>query len=84
MFNTFVPTYVLSLCTARGKNKINICDIEGFVPVANLNGAVGFPSSFIKSFIGRTGKLYAICSLSVYLKACTKVTEGTLDVIIIY
>ena len=33
------------------------CDTEGFVPVASLCGVVGSPSSFIRSFIGRTVKM---------------------------
>ena len=30
---------------------------EGFLPVESLNGMVGFPSLFIKSLIGSTGKI---------------------------
>ena len=33
------------------------CDTEGFVPVASLCGVFGLPSSFIRSLIGRTGKI---------------------------
>ena len=49
---------VVRKATAHGQNKTRTCDTEGFVPVASLYGAVGSPSSFIRSFIGRTGKIW--------------------------
>ena len=56
MFNDFVPTFAVDFCTTHGKNKTRKCNIEGFIPVKNLNGVVGSPSSFIKSLIGSTSK----------------------------
>ena len=43
--------------TTHGKNKKRKCDIAGFVPVASLCGVVGSPFVFIRSLIGRTGKI---------------------------
>ena len=47
MFKAFVPTCAVGFRTTHGKNKTRKFDIEGFVPVASLNGVVGLPSSFI-------------------------------------
>ena len=41
----------------QAQNKTRKCDTEGFVPVANLYGVVGYPSSFIRYFIGSTGNI---------------------------
>ena len=36
------------------------CDTEGFVPVASFNGVVGLLSSFIRSMIGWTGRIWSV------------------------
>ena len=56
MFNVFLPTCAVDFFTTHEKNKTGKCDIEGFVPVASLNGVVGSSSSFIKSLISNTWK----------------------------
>ena len=39
------------------------CFTEGLLPVASLNGVVGLTSSFIRYFIGRTGKYNMLYTL---------------------
>ena len=56
MFNVFVLTCAVAFRTIHEQNKTCKYDTEGFVPVASLYGVVGSPSSFLRSFIGRTGK----------------------------
>ena len=58
MFNAFVSTCAVAFRTTHGQNKTRKCDTEGFVPVASLYGVVGSPSSFIRSLIGRTRKIW--------------------------
>ena len=65
MFNVFVSTCAVAFHTTHGQNKTRKCDTEGFVPGANLNGVVGYPSSFIRFLIGRTGNIWSV----VYIKA---------------
>ena len=60
MFNVFVSTCAVAFRTTHGQNKTRKCDTEGFVPVASLYGVVGSPSSFIRSFIGSTGKIWSV------------------------
>ena len=54
MRNVFFSTCAVAFRTTHGQNKTRKCDTEGFVPVASLYGVVGSPSSFIRSFIGKT------------------------------
>ena len=48
---------IRDLINKYGKPTTRKCDTEGFVPVASLNGVVGSPSLFIRSLIGRNGKI---------------------------
>ena len=57
MFNSFLPTYAVAFHTQHGQNKTYKSDTEDFLPVASLNGVVGSPSSFIKSFIDSAGNI---------------------------
>ena len=63
MFNVLVSTCAVDFRTTHGQNKTRKCDTEGFVPVANLYGVVGSPSSFIRSFIGIPGIYDLSCTL---------------------
>ena len=65
MFNVFVSTCAVAFRTTHEQNKTRKCDTEVFVPVASLCGVVGSPSSFIRSLIGRTGKIWSV----VYINA---------------
>ena len=56
MFNVFVSTCAVAFRTTYGQNKTHKCDTEGFVPVASFYVVIRSPSSFIRSFIGRTVK----------------------------
>ena len=67
MFNAFAQAYAVAFCTKHGQNKIRNCDIKGFVPVASLNGVVRFPSVFMKSLIGSTGKIRSDLYINVKL-----------------
>ena len=80
------------------KNNTRECDTEGLLPVAILNGVVGSPSSFIRSLIGRTGKMwsvvymtakwiYALKTLSCTIRECevvSNVIHVTLTCLFIY
>ena len=57
MFYAFVLACAVDFHTKHRKYKTRKFDIEGFLPVASLNGVVGFPSLFIKSLIGSTRKI---------------------------
>ena len=74
MFNVFVSTYAVAFRTTHGQNKTFKCYTEGFVPVASLYGVVGSPSSFIRSLIGRTRKMWSV----VYINVKWTYTYGTL------
>ena len=74
MFNVFVSTCAVALCTTHGKNNTRKWDTEGFVPVYSLCGIFGSPSSFIISLIGRTRKMWSV----VYINAKGTNTSGTL------
>ena len=74
MFNVFVSTCTVAFHTTHGQNNTHKCDTEGFVPVASLCGVVQSPSSLIRSFIGRTGKILSV----VYINAKWTYTSGTL------
>ena len=74
IFNVFVSTCAVAFRTTHGKNKTRKCDTEGFVPVASVCGVVGSPPSFIRSLIGRTGKIWSV----VYINAKWTYTSGTL------
>ena len=47
----------LALQTTHAQNNTHICDTEGFVPAASLNGLVVVPFSFIRYLMCRTGKI---------------------------
>ena len=53
----FLSTFAVDLRTTHRKNNTHKCDTEVFVPVASLYGVVGSLSLFIRSLIGRTGKI---------------------------
>ena len=74
MFNVFVSVCVVALRTKHGQNNTRKYDTEGFVPVASLCGVVGSSPSFIRSFIGRTGKMWSV----VYIDAKWTYTSRTL------
>ena len=74
MFNVFVSTCAVAFRTTHGQNKTHKCDTEGFVPVASLYGVVGSPSSCIRSYIGRTGRIWSV----VYINAKWTYISGTL------
>ena len=62
MFKVFVSTYDVAFRTTYWKNKTRNYDTEGFVPVVSLCGVVGLLSSFIRSLIVSTGKIwYVVC-----------------------
>ena len=65
MFNLFVSTCAIYLRKTHGQNNTRNCDTEGFVPVASLCGVVGLPFSFIRSLIGRTGKMWFVVYINV-------------------
>ena len=75
MFNVFVSTCAVALRTTHGQNNTRKCDTEGFVPVASLCGVVGSLSSFIRSLIGRKGKIWSV----VYINAKWTYTYGALS-----
>ena len=60
IFNAFVLMCAVAFHTINGQNNTRKCDIKGFVPVGSLNGVVGSAFSFIKSLIGRTGKIWSV------------------------
>ena len=74
IFNVFVSTCAVAFRTTHGQNKTRKCDTKSFVPVASLYGVVGSPSSFIRSFIGRTGKIWSV----VYINEKWTYISGTL------
>ena len=65
IFNNFLSTCAVAFCTTHVQNNTHKCDTEGFVLVASLNGVIGSPSSFIRSLIGRNGKIWSV----VYINA---------------
>ena len=65
IFNAFVPMCALYFCTIHGQNNTHKWYTEGFISVASLKGVVGLPSSFIRSFIDSTRKIWYI----VYINA---------------
>ena len=70
----FVRVLYIKLRRTLRQNKTRKCDVEGFVPVASLCGVVGYPSSFIRSLIGRTRKIWYV----VYINTKWRYTSGTL------
>ena len=52
--------------TISGQNNTRKCDTKRFVPVTTLNGVVGLLSSFIRSLIVSTGKIWSI--VYIYVK----------------
>ena len=74
IFNVFVSTCPVAFRTTHGQNKTRKCDTEGFVPVVSFRGVVGLPSSFIRSLISRTGKIWSV----VYINAKWTYTSRTL------
>ena len=59
MFHAFVPTFAVAFYTTHGRNKNFEWDIEGFIPVASVNGVVGLPYLFINYLIVSTGKIWS-------------------------
>ena len=74
IFNVFFSTFAVAFRTTHGQSNTRKCDTGGFVHVASLCGIVGSPSSFIRSLIGRTGKIWSI----VYINAKLTYASGTL------
>ena len=74
MLNVFISMCAVALRTTHGQNNTRKWDTEGFVPVAILCGVVGSSSFFIRSLIGRTGKMWSV----VYINAKWTYTSGTL------
>ena len=65
ILNVFVSTCAVAFRTTHGQNKTRKCDTECFVTVASLCGVVGLPSSFIRSLIGRTVKIWSVVYINV-------------------
>ena len=74
MFNVFVSTCAVDLCTTPRQNNTRKCDTKGFVPAASLCCVVESPSSFIRYLIGRTGRIWYV----VYINVKWTYTSGTL------
>ena len=78
MFNAFLSACAVALRTTYGKNNTHKRDTEGFIPVTILNGVVGFPSSFIRSLIGRTGKIWSVVYMNAKLIYASKTLACTI------
>ena len=74
IFNAFLSTCAVDLRTTHGQNNMRKCDTKCFIPVASLNGVVGLPYLFIRSLIGRTGKIWYV----VYMNEKWTYTSETL------
>ena len=74
MFNDFVSTFAIAFRTTHVQNIMCKWDTEGFIPVASFCGVVRSPSLFIRSLIGRTGKMWYV----VYINVKWTYTYGTL------
>ena len=74
MFNVSVSTYAVAFRTTHGQHNTSNFVTEGFVPVARLCGVVGFPSLFLRCFIGQTGKIWSV----IYINTKWTYISGTL------
>ena len=75
IFNAFWSTCEVALRSTHGQNNTGQCDTGGLVPVAILNGVVGFTSYFIISLIGRNVKIWLV----VYINAKWIYTSETIS-----
>ena len=78
MFNVFVSTCAVAFRKTHGQNNMRKCDTEGFVPDSSLCGVVGLPSLFIRSLIGRNGKIWSVVYINVKLTYASKTLACTI------
>ena len=72
--NTFLSTCAVAFRIIHVQNSTRKCDTEGFVPVPTSKYVVFMLSLFLRSLIGRTGKIWSV----VYINAKWIYTSETL------